>query len=84
MFAITYDWSPIETETNSEAPTNHSIKINKEYSREEEFNSALAVYLAEYRRTRDAIANKPTSQLLKNPIPLGPRTAEMLRFQPWF
>jgi hypothetical protein len=84
MFAITYDWMPFETETKTEAPTNHSIRINKKYSREEEFRSALDSYMAEYRRNRDLIANKPTGQLLKNQIPLGRRTAEMLRFQAWF
>jgi hypothetical protein len=84
MFAITYDLMPFETETNTEAPTNHSIKFNKKYSREEEFRSALASYIAEYRRNRDLFANNPTGQLLKNQIPLGRRTAEMLRFQAWF
>lgn len=58
MFAITYDWMPFETETKTEAPTNHSIKINKKYSREEEFRSALDSYMADYRKHHAMIANK--------------------------
>jgi len=58
MFAITYDWMPFETETRTEALTNHSIKINKKYSREEEFRSALDSYMADYGKHHGMIANK--------------------------
>jgi hypothetical protein len=34
--------------------------------------------------TKSLIADKAAHQSLKNQIPLGCRTAEMLRFQPWF
>jgi hypothetical protein len=84
MFAIFYDWTPFGTGTKTEAPTNHSIKINKKYCREEEFNSALEVYLADYCRHRDLVADKTAQPIAKTQIPLGRRTEEMLRFQAWF
>ena len=34
--------------------------------------------------TKSLIADEAAHQSLKNQIPLGCRTAEMLRFQPWF
>lgn len=82
MSAVTYDWVLLETEAGSELATN--TKIKKHISREEEFQSALNTYLAEYRRNRDAIADRTARQLAKDEIPLGRRTAEMLRFQAWF
>jgi hypothetical protein len=58
MYAIISDWMPFVTEAESEAPTDHSIKINKKYSREEEFRSAVDSYMADYRKHHATIANK--------------------------
>jgi hypothetical protein len=44
MSAITSEWSPVATE----APTTRAVKLTKEYSREEEFRSALDRYIAGY------------------------------------
>ena len=84
MSAVTYDWALLETEVGSELATTTSIQIKRRASREEEFQSALNTYLADYRRNLDASADKNARQLPNDKIPLGRRTAEMLSFMPWF
>lgn len=84
MSAIAYVWPPFEIEVGAEFVTNRPIEIKSRISREEEFRFALNTYLAGYRKNRDAVAHKTAQQLLKNQIPLGQRTAEMLMYQPWF
>jgi hypothetical protein len=84
MSAITYDWAPFAIEAKAELVTKRPIEIKIGISREEEFRSALNRYIADYRRNQDVIADKTAQQLLKTRIPLGRRTAEMLRFQVWF
>ena len=51
MSAITSDWTLSETE----APTKQSVKVNRKYSREEEFRSALDSYIADYQRHLDVM-----------------------------
>jgi hypothetical protein len=58
MYAITDDWMLFKTEIKTVAPTNHSIKIEEKYSRQEEFRSALECYMADYRKHHGIIANK--------------------------
>lgn len=84
MSAITYDWAPFAMEAKAQIVTNRPIQIKSRINREEEFQSALNTYLAGYRKNRDAVAHETAQQLLKNQIPLGQRTAEMLMYQPWF
>ncbi|MEP7173017.1 MAG: hypothetical protein ABI705_05955 [Aestuariivirga sp.] len=84
MSTITYDWAPFAIEAKAELVIKRLIEVKTSISREEEFRSALNTYLAEYRRNRDAIADKAAHQLVEKQIPMGRRTAEMLRFQAWF
>jgi hypothetical protein len=52
MTDITYDWMPLWTEAETDVPTKHSVKSNKEHRREEEFRSALDSYMANYQKHR--------------------------------
>ena len=58
MSTITYDWAPFENNIEVELATECPIKIKNRCRREEEFRSALKIYLAEYRRNRELIADK--------------------------
>lgn len=84
MSVIIYGWALLGIEAGPELATNSSIKTKNLVSHEEEFPSALNINLAEYRSNPDAIGDKTDRQLPKDEIPLGRRTAEMLRFQVWF
>ena len=84
MSAITYEWASFAIQSGTEFATNRPNGIKNHVSREVEFRIALNTYLAEYRKNLAAVAHKNIHQSLKNQLPSGRKTAEMLIYLPCF
>lgn len=75
MSAITHDGMPNEVE----APTGHSIKTSREYSRDREFRAALDSFVADYRMHRAMLIAQSRCSAHNTHLPSLTKLANWLR-----